>query len=152
FSLPSTWYQVHLSAPGLNVTGVSLPGVPAVIIGHNQRIAWGVTNLGYDVQDLYIEKLDPRSGQYVFRGQLERARLETERIPVKGAKAEEFQLWVTRHGPVNVIEENRFLALRWAAAEPGSFQFPFIELNRAGNWQEFKAAIARFAGPGQNFV
>ena len=152
FSLPSTWYQVLLEAPGLNVIGVSLPGLPAVIIGHNQRIAWGVTNLGFDVQDLYLEKLNPRSGQYVFRGQIERARLETERILVKGAKPEEFQQWVTRHGPVNVEEGNRFIALRWTAAEPGSFQFPFLELNRARNWQEFTAALARFPGPGQNFV
>jgi penicillin G amidase len=152
FSLPSTWYQVHLQAPGLDVSGVSLPGVPAVIIGHNQRIAWGVTNLGFDVQDLYIERFDPRSGQYVFRGKIERARLETERIPVKGAKPQEFQQWVTRHGPISASEQGRFLALRWSAAEPGSFQFPFLEVNRARNWQEFTAAIARFAGPGQNFV
>ena len=56
FGLPSTWYQVHIEAPGLDVTGVSLPGVPCVIVGHNQRIAWGVTNLGFDVQDLYVAK------------------------------------------------------------------------------------------------
>jgi len=152
FSLPSTWYQVHLQAPGLDVTGVSLPGVPAVIIGHNQRIAWGVTNLGFDVQDLYIERFNPRNGQYLFRGKIERARLETERIPVKGAKPEEFQQWVTLHGPISASEQGKFLALRWSAAEPGSFQFPFLDLNRARNWQEFTAAISRFAGPGQNFV
>ncbi len=63
------------SAPGLDVIGVSLPGVPCVIIGHNQRIAWGVTNLGFDVQDLYLEKIDPHTGRYVFRGQVEQARL-----------------------------------------------------------------------------
>jgi penicillin amidase len=152
FSLPSTWYQVHLQAPGLDVIGVSLPGVPAVIIGHNQRIAWGVTNLGFDVEDLYIERLDARTGQYLFRGKIERARLETERIAVKGTKPEQFEQFVTRHGPVIVSEQGRYLALRWAAAEPGSFQFPFLEINRAGNWEQFTAAIARFAGPGQNFV
>ena len=76
FSVPSTWYMVHLHAPGLDVTGVSLPGVPAVIIGHNDRIAWGVTNLQFDVQDLYREQIDPQSGRYVFRGQLEQARLD----------------------------------------------------------------------------
>ncbi len=59
--IPAAWYQVHLKAPGLDVTGVSLPGVPGVIIGHNQRIAWGVTNLGFDVQDLYLEKIDPQN-------------------------------------------------------------------------------------------
>ena len=68
FSIPSTWYQVHLQAPGLDVTGVSLPGVPCIIIGHNQRIAWGVTNLGFDVQDLYVEKIDMQTGRYLFQG------------------------------------------------------------------------------------
>jgi len=66
--------------------GVSLPGVPTIIIGHNERIAWGVTNLGFDVQDLYMERIDPGSGRYTFRGQAQQARLETERIPVKGQK------------------------------------------------------------------
>ena len=152
WSIPSTWYQVHLKAPGLNVTGVSLPGLPGVIIGHNDRIAWGVTNLGFDVQDLYMEKLDPVSGRYRFRGALEQARIETERIAVKDAKPVEVRQWVTRHGPVTIVEGNRFLALRWTAAEPGSFQFPFLDIDRAANWQQFTAAIARFPGPGQNFV
>src|SRR5271165_5654697 len=84
WGIPSSWYQVHLQAPGLDVTGVSLPGVPSVIIGHNQRIAWGVTNLGFDVQDLYLERFDPRTGRYVFRGQVEQARSETDWIAVKG--------------------------------------------------------------------
>ena len=152
FSIPSTWYQVHLQAPGLDVTGVSLPGVPCIIIGHNQRIAWGVTNLGFDVQDLYIEKIDMQTGRYLFQGKLEQARLETEWIGVKGARPLEFRQWVTRHGPLSIVTDNRHYAMRWSAAEPGSFQFPFLDLNRAGNWQEFTAAIARFAGPGQNFV
>jgi penicillin amidase len=141
-----------LHAPGLNVTGVSLPGVPCIVIGHNDRIAWGVTNLGFDVEDLYIEKLDPRTGQYLFRGHVEQARLESEQIAIKGARAEELRQWVTRHGPVNVSEGNQFMALRWAAGEPGSFQFPFLDVNKATNWAEFTRAIGRFPGPGQNFV
>jgi penicillin amidase len=152
WSIPSAWYQVHLKAAGLNVIGVSLPGVPCVIIGHNDRIAWGVTNLGFDVQDLYAEKMEEASGRYLFRGQVEQARLETEWIPVKGARPVEFRQWVTRHGPVILSENNRLFALQWTAAEPGSFQFPFLDLNRAGNWREFTAALARFSGPGQNFV
>ena len=152
FSIPSTWYQVHLQAAGLNVTGVSLPGEPCVIIGHNEHIAWGVTNLGFDVQDLYIEKMDPRTGRYVFNGQLEQARLESDQIAVKGERPEEFRQWVTRHGPVTLSEHNQFLALRWTATEPGSFEFPFLDVNRASNWEQFTAAISRFPGPGQNFV
>jgi penicillin G amidase len=151
WSIPAAWYQVHLKAPGLDVSGVSLPGVPCVIIGHNQRIAWGVTNLGFDVQDLYIEKIDPQTGRYAFHGQVEQARSESEWIRVKGARPVEMRQWVTRHGPVAFEEKGRYFALRWVAAEPG-FQFPFLDLNRAGNWKEFTAALARYPGPGQNFV
>ena len=152
FTMPATWYMVHLKAPGLNVTGVSLPGVPCVIIGHNARIAWGVTNLAFDVQDLYRERLDPQTGRYAFRGQLEQARLERELIPVKGGRPVEVAQWVTRHGPIIIAEGNQFLALRWTATEPASFQFPFFDLDRARDWTEFTAALARFPGPGQNFV
>ncbi|MGI8741449.1 MAG: penicillin acylase family protein [Bryobacteraceae bacterium] len=152
YTVPATWYQVHLQAPGLNVTGVSLPGVPCVVVGHNERIAWGVTNLGFDVEDLYREKLDPNTGRYLFSGRQEQARFERELIPVKGAKAVEFSQWVTRHGPVLASENGQYYALRWAASEPGSFQFPFADLNRARNWREFTAALSRFPGPGQNFV
>jgi penicillin amidase len=150
YSIPGTWHMVHLKAPGLDVAGVALPGVPCVIIGHNQRIGWGVTNLQFDVQDLYIEKLDPQNGVYAFSGKLEQARLEREIISVKGGAPLEFAQWVTRHGPV-FREGNRFLALRWAAAE-ADISFPFVDLNRARNFQEFTAALARYPGPGQNFV
>ncbi|MGA3041760.1 MAG: penicillin acylase family protein, partial [Bryobacteraceae bacterium] len=152
YSIPGIWYMVHLQAPGLDVSGVSLPGTPSVIVGHNQRIAWGVTNLQFDVQDLYSEHFDAATGRYLYRGQWEQAREEREIIPVKGAPAVEMPLWITRHGPLYLNDAKEHLALRWAAAEPGAFQFPFPELNRAGNWQEFTRALSRFPGPGQNFV
>ena len=152
WSIPAAWYQVQLEAPGLDVVGVSLPGLPGVIVGHNKRIAWGVTNLGFDVEDLYIEKINPQTGQYVFRGQVEQARSESEWIRVKGSRPVQFGQWVTRHGPVAFSENGRFLALRWAAAEPNGFAFPFLDLDRAGNWKEFTAALERYPGPGQNFV
>jgi penicillin amidase len=152
YSIPGIWYMVHLQAPGLDVAGVSLPGTPSVIVGHNRRIAWGVTNLQFDVQDLYIETFDGRTGRYLYKGQWEQARQEREVIPVKGARGIELIVWVTRHGPLIVNTPKEHLALRWAAAESGSFQFPFPQLNKARDWQEFTAAIARFPGPGQNFV
>lgn len=151
FSIPGIWYLVHLQAPGLNVAGVSLPGVPGVIVGHNERIAWGVTNMHYDVQDLYIEKFDDRTGRYEFRGQVMQARPERELIRVKNDRTVEVINWITIHGPVRAEGKLR-LALRWTAAEPGSFQFPFLEVNRARNWQEFTKAVSRLPGPAQNFV
>jgi penicillin amidase len=151
YSIPGIWYMVHLRAPGLNVSGVALPGLPCVVLGHNDRIAWGSTNLGFDVQDLYIEKMDLRTGRYFFRGQIEQARLEREMIPVRGGAPVEFSQWVTRHGPV-FVDRGRILALRWAAAEPGAFSFPLLALDRARDWPEFLAALARYPGPAQNFV
>ncbi len=152
FSSPATWYMIHLEAPGLNVTGVSLPGLPCVVIGHNDRIAWGMTNLAFDVQDLYDEKLDPRSGRYLYDGHVEQAALDREYIRVKDGAMEELPLWVTRHGPVIDAENTHFYALRWVAAEPGIFQFPLLDINRAHNWADFVAGLSRFPGPAQNFT
>jgi hypothetical protein len=126
------------------VSGVSLPGTPSVIVGHNQRIAWGVTNLHFDVQDLYIENFDPATGRYLYRGQWEQARQEREIIPVKGAPAVEMPLWITRHGPLYIDDAKEHLALRWAAAEPGSFQFPFPELNGRGTGRSSRGRCRAF--------
>ena len=151
FSIPGIWYLVHLEAPGLDAAGVSLPGTPGVIVGHNDRIAWGVTNLHFDVQDLYIEKFDDRTGRFEFRGKVLQARPEREVIRVRNARPVEMINWVTVHGPVRAEGKLR-LALRWTAALPGIFQFPFVEIDRARDWQEFTKAVGRFPGPGQNFV
>ncbi len=91
YSLPGIWYMTHLEAPGLDVSGVALPGAPGIIVGHNQRIAWGITNLGFDVQDLYIEQIDERTGRYVYQGQPEQARDGARNHPVKEAKPVEMQ-------------------------------------------------------------
>jgi penicillin amidase len=151
FSIPSVWYMVHLKAPGLNVSGVSLVGTPGVFLGHNENIAWGATNLEFDVQDLYAETMDSRTGRYLYKGHEEQARLEREVIAVKGGKPVEAAIWVTRHGPVVAAEGARSYALKWTAAEPGG-SFPVIALNRARNWTEFLAACEKLAGPAQNFV
>jgi penicillin G amidase len=152
YSLPGIWYMAHIQAPGLNVAGVSIPGAPGITVGHNDRIAWGITNLQFDVQDLYIEKLDDRSGRYVFRNQIEQAQTERELIRVKGQKPVELVTYVTRHGPVLIAEGNTRLALRWTAYEPGVVQYPVLDIDRAQNWQQFTTALHRWGGPGSNFV
>jgi penicillin G amidase len=152
YSLPGIWYMTRLEAPGIDVSGVALPGTPGIMIGHNRRIAWGITNLGFDVQDLYIEQLDERTGRYVYQGQPQQAREEREIIRVKGSKPTDFRIWVTRHGPIFAREGNALLAMRWTASEPGMLQYPILDINRAQNWAEFNAALARFPGPGSNFV
>lgn len=148
YSIPGVWFMVGLRMPGMHVAGVSLPGTPGVIVGHNDHIAWGVTNLHFDVQDLYIEKIEERTGRYLFQGKVEQARAEREVIRVKGKDAVDLRYWVTRHGPV--IAENT--SLRWTAGEPGMFEFPFIDVDRATNFAEFTKAFSRLPGPGQNAV
>jgi penicillin amidase len=152
YSLPGIWYMTHLQAPGLDVAGVALPGTPGVMVGHNQRIAWGITNLQFDVQDLYIEKLDERTGRYLYQGQAEQARSEIELIRIKGRPPAELVVWLTRHGPLFVTEGGDRMVVRWVVEDPTIFQYPILEVDRAQNWAEFTAALARLPGPGLNFV
>lgn len=150
YGIPGTWYMLHMKAPGLNVSGVTLPGVPAVICGHNENIAWGVTNLQTDAMDLYQEQLDPKTGRYQFKGATEQASLDRQTIAVKGAKPVVMDTWITRHGPVLVQAEGKLYTMRWTAAD--GFGFPFFDINRAANFQQFRTATSTFWGPTQNFV
>ena len=136
----------------MDVSGVTVPGLPGVVVGHNRNIAWGITNLQADVQDLFVEKIDQQTGQYLFDGRVEQARLEREIIPVKGKPSVELNLWVTRHGPLFVAEGAETMSLRWTAAETGLLQYPILDIDRAEDWTQFTAALARFPGPGSNFV
>ncbi len=151
-SLPPVWYLNRLTAPGLDVTGASLPGLPGVVIGHNGHIAWGVTNLQFDVQDLYVEEFDPASGRYRFGNRLEQAIRETDFIEVKGEKTVHDTHWLTRHGPVISATGGRHLALRWTAAEMGRFDLAVLDLNRARDWSQFRAALRQWWGAPLNFV
>jgi penicillin G amidase len=150
YGIPGTWHLVHLKAPGLNVSGAALPGLPCAITGHNQQIAWGVTNLGADVMDLYAEQLDERTGRYIYQGKPAQAELDRETIAVRDAKPVQVDIWVTRHGPVVRVANGKSYTMRWSAAE--GFGFPFFKIDRASNWKDFRAAIGAFWGPGQNFV
>jgi penicillin G amidase len=152
YSLPGIWYMVHLAAPALDVAGVSVPGLPGVIVGHNQRIAWGITNLQFDVQDLYAEQIDEQTGRYMFEGKQAQARLVREIIQVKGSNPVELPVWVTRHGPLFLTEGGVRLALRWTLGVHGIIQYPILDIDRAQNWQQFTSALQRFPGPGSNFV
>jgi penicillin amidase len=150
YGMPSTWHLVHLKAPGLNVAGAALPGLPGVITGHNEQIAWGVTNLQADVMDLYMEQMDEGRGTYVYQGTLQQAKLDRQFIGVRGEAPVQLNTWVTRHGPVLVHANGRSYAMRWSASD--GFGFPFFDIDRAHNWDEFRTAIRRFWGPGQNFA
>ncbi|MBV9613186.1 MAG: penicillin acylase family protein, partial [Acidobacteriaceae bacterium] len=150
YGIPGTWHLVHLKAPGLDVSGAALPGLPAVITGHNQQIAWGVTNLQADVMDLYVEQMDERNGRYVFQGKVEQAQLDRDVIGVRGRRPVNVDTWITRHGPVVLHENGRSYSMRWSVAD--GFAFPFFDIDRAENWEQFRAALSRFVAPAQNFI
>jgi penicillin amidase len=151
--IPPIWYQVHLSASGWNVKGFTLPGAPMVIIGHNERIAWGFTNNGADVQDLYVETFNPASPEeYRVNGAWTKAEIDDETIHVKGQPDEHLRILVTRHGPVVRREGDKGYALRWTATEPGGLANSYGWLGKARNWKEFHEIMKRVWGPAQNVV
>jgi len=159
-SAPSIWHMVHLSAPGLRVAGVTAPGLPGVVIGHNDRIAWGFTNVGPDVQDLYIEKFDPANPRrYMTPQGWKDAEVREEEIRVrKGFGSSEadivsFDVIVTRHGPIVLEKDSKRYALRWTALDPKANNADSTYLvSHAHNWKEFTEALRSFTASTQNVV
>ncbi len=152
--IPNIWYEAQLTAPGIDVAGVTLPGVPYVIVGHNQRIAWGFTNLGPAVTDLYVETFNDK-GEYQTPGGWTQPQHRNEVIKVKGGADVNVDVTTTRHGPIitDIIPgESRKLALKWVLYDSASSGVPFFDINTAQNWDEFCRAFEQFAGPSQNVV
>jgi penicillin G amidase len=155
---PSIWYQMHLEAPEVNVSGVIFAGVPGIILGHNESVAWGVTNTNPDVQDLFIEKRNPDNPkEFLFMDSWEKANIIEEPIKVKDKETIDYQVTITRHGPI--ISEfaaetgkDLELALQWTALEPSPELEAVLNMNKANNWEEFEKALEKFHTPTQNFV
>jgi len=155
--MPSVWYEVHLNGGGLNVIGVSLPGVPGVIIGHNDRIAWGITNTMTDGDDLFVERINPANPrQYDYGGTWVDGDLVREEIRVRGRREPLVEeVLVTRHGPIigpGIPGESRALALRTIVADPSQHTQAVLLLSGAGSWEEFREALRQWPAPAQNFV
>lgn len=155
---PSIWYQMHLEAPTVNVSGVIFAGIPGIILGHNESIAWGVTNTGPDVQDLFIERRNPdQSDEFLFMDKWEKAEVIQEPIHIKGGKTIDYKVRVTRHGPIisdfaGETGKELVLALKWTALQPSSELEAVLQMNKAKNWDEFEKALLKFHTPTQNFV
>ena len=167
---PSVWYEMHLVAADLDVTGVTIPGVPIVVIGHNARIAWGITNTGADVQDLALERVDIARKRAFHRGEWVPIQITQADIPVRGrSQPLPFEVWKTPNGPIvadveldfdtvpmwlspatRPNEERRAYSMRWDTN--GDLAIAFDAINRATDWASFTAATASFALPSSNIV
>ncbi len=158
--MPSVWYELHLVAAGLDVQGVTVPGTPFVAIGHNARIAWGITNTGADVQDFVVQTFDLAAQRVQGPQGWMPVTVEAVGIPVKGRSAPvPFEVWKTPQGVVFADEsldwesapswltpdvprsgQQRALVLRWEGFD-GGYGDAFEAVNRAGNWSDFQAAF-----------
>ncbi|MFC7784263.1 penicillin acylase family protein [Rossellomorea sp. GCM10028870] len=155
---PSIWYQMHLESPQVNVSGVIFAGIPGIILGHNEQIAWGVTNTGPDVQDLYVEKQnDEDPSLFLYDEKWERATIIEEPIKVKDGDTIPYEVTITRHGPVisefsHQNESGKVLSMRWTALDPSLELLAILNINKAKDWDEFEEALKDFHVPTQNFV
>src|SRR6266852_7923509 len=120
-TIPPIWYEIHITSPGWNVKGLCFPGAPLVVIGHNDRIAWGFTNNGANVLDLYRETFNPENpDEYRVNETWRKADIFDEVIHVKGEADEHLKVVVTRHGPVVKRDGDAQFAMRGTALEPGA--------------------------------
>ena len=153
---PSLWYLAIIESPGFHVAGATIPGLPAVVLGHNRRIAWGLTNVGVDDVDYVIERLsDDRSKVQTPTGWADLT-VVRDSIRVRGRPAVPFVLRRGPHGPLIGPapggDAHTQLAMRWNALDPSDELTALLGVDRAGNWAEFRAALAGFKAPEQNWI
>jgi penicillin amidase len=160
-SLPSIWYQIQLVGPNVNVYGASLPGAPGVIIGFNNQVSWGVTNVGSDVLDYYqIKFKDASKNEYWHDNQWKKVTKVVEKIKLRGGETVNDTVLYTHHGPVvysrgeNVFNNQTPVdhAMRWVAHESLNETLTFYKLNRAKNYQDYVEALSYYGSPAQNFI
>ncbi|HYG56953.1 MAG TPA: penicillin acylase family protein, partial [Symbiobacteriaceae bacterium] len=154
-SNPGAWYQCHLVGPeGLDVTGVTFPGIPGVLLGRNQDIAWGATNFNTDSQDVFLEKVNPTApDEFLFEGSWEKAQQVNESIVVRGkSRPVDHEVFITRHGPVIARGQETALALSWVALLPSTEMDTVLAINRARSWPEFREALRSYTAPPQHFL
>ncbi len=167
-TLPGIWYEADLETPlpdsaePLHVAGVTIPGLPLIVVGHNNHIAWGFTNLGADVQDIYIETTRGSGDSEEFQspdGSWHPVLHLTEKIKVKHGRNLTLDVLATQHGNATtpllnplLDHEQRALSLRWTIYDPTISRLPVYDIATARDWPSFLAAFAQFPGPSQNVV
>ena len=151
-TIPSIWYQVALSAPGYQVSGVSVPGLPGVLLGHNQHIAWSLTDTQNQATLFYTEQTSKtRPGQYFWDGAWRRMRQVHYTIAVRGAAAQRLTVDLTVHGPI-MTQAGQTTSVDWMGNVPSPDLAVLLAINTAHDWAQFHAALAHWRAPTQNFV
>jgi penicillin G amidase len=151
--IPSVWHIVQLELPDLKLAGVAFPGAPGIVLGHNDQVAWAVTNVEADVQDVYhIEFTGESENSYLVDGETLEAQKTVETLNIKDAAPEMMEVLVTRFGPVLERQGQQGIALRWTGLEESTELLTFMHLMKAANWDDFRAALSEFPGPPQNFL
>ena len=153
--VPNIWYMADLRAPGFHAAGVTLPGMPFVIAGHNDHVAWGFTALLGDVQDLYYEQLDGKGNYQGSDGAWHPLTVDREFIHVRGGKDVEVDVDSTSHGPLMdafLPAGSRPISMKWTLYDPSLAKIPLYEMNTASNWTQFSAALSTWCWPTQNIV
>jgi len=155
---PGIWHLVDLRTPTMHVAGVTVPGLPGVAIGHNESIAWGMTNVGPDVQDLYAETFNA-TGEYKtptgwMKPIIRKETIKVRTNPLKTDTSEQtIEVMETRNGIVITEETGKKYALKWTARDHKNMDIDaFFLINRAKDWPSFKNALKAYTGPTQNFV
>jgi penicillin G amidase len=159
-SIPSIWYENHLKGGDLHITGITFPGIPGVVAGHNGRVAWGFTNGNADVQDLYLEHLSRSNDGSVrceFQGEWQKAEVRREEIRIRGGKTVDQEVIVTRHGPIvndlaPLLAGTEPLALRWTSFDPDTSFTALERVWRARTCDEVRTGFEAWSGPVQNTV
>ncbi|QKJ29638.1 penicillin acylase family protein [Mucilaginibacter mali] len=162
-TFPSIWYQAQLSAPGINTYGVTIPGTPCVIIGYNNRISWGETNVAADVLDYYTIKFkDGSHAQYWYNNQWKNTNKRVEVIKIRGQQDLVDTVYYTHHGPVVYESAAKrpasradvpvSAAARWIAHDRSEDILTFYLLNRAKNYADYREALSHYTAPAQNFI
>ncbi len=164
FQIPGKWYVAVIRSDTWNVEGFTLPGVPGVVIGKNEKIAWALTNVMADDADFYIEKLDSTRTEYFVDDKWQPLKIRKDTILVKDESEIVLKIRDTHRGPIiSDVHPNKILypndehqdtdiSMRWTALEFSDELLAFISVNKAGNWKEFKEGVKHFTSPGQNFI
>jgi len=154
-TVPNIWFMADLSAPGFHAAGVTLPGMPFVIAGHNEHVAWGFTALYGDVQDLYLETLDGKGNYQAADGSWKALSVDHEVIQVRGGKDVPVDVQLTAHGPLLgplFAKPIRSVAIKWTLFDATLNSLPLYEMDRAANWGEFSTALGDWCWPTQSVV